>query len=71
MPQNTHSDAENNNDNFWAMVVAQLAEQLLPTPEIPSLNPDIGNEIFFERISVNCYPEKTNIVEKKTPGMAH
>ena len=29
-----------------AMVVAQLAEQLLPTPEIRGLNPDIGNQTF-------------------------
>ena len=29
-----------------AVVVAQLAEQSLMTPEIRSLNPDIGNENF-------------------------
>ena len=27
-----------------AVVVAQLAEQLLPTPEIRGSNPDIGNK---------------------------
>ena len=26
----------------WAIVVAQLAEQLLPTPEVHRSNPDIG-----------------------------
>ena len=29
-----------------AVVVAQLAEQSLPTPEIRGSNPDIGNKIF-------------------------
>ena len=28
------------------MVVAQLAERSLPTPEIRRSNPDIGNELF-------------------------
>ena len=28
------------------MVVAQLAEQLLPTPEIRGLNPNISNKVF-------------------------
>ena len=30
----------------WVVVVAQLAERLLPTPEIRGSNPDIGNKIF-------------------------
>ena len=30
----------------WAVVVVQLAERLLPTPENRSLNPDVGNENF-------------------------
>ena len=30
---------------FSAVVVAQLAEQLLPTPEICGLHPNIGKEI--------------------------
>ena len=47
------------------MVVAQLVEWLLPTPEICSSNPDIG-----EILSNNCTIEKTKI-EKKRPGMAH
>ena len=29
-----------------AVVVAQLAEQSLPTPEIRGLNPNMGNKIF-------------------------
>ena len=53
-----------------AVVVAQLAERLLPTPDIRSSNPDIGNEIFWTYLSVNCYPEKTKI-KKNRPGMAH
>ena len=32
--------------NFWAVVVAQLAEWLLPTPEDPGSNLAIGN--FYE-----------------------
>ena len=50
----------------WAVVVAQLAEWSLPTPEIRGSNPDISNKNFK---SVNCYPEKSKI-KKKRPGMA-
>ena len=35
--------------NFWAVVVAQLAEQSLLTPAIRGLNPNIG-----KYLSVNC-----------------
>ena len=31
-----------NKNNNWAVVVAQLADRSLPTPEIRSSNPDIG-----------------------------
>ena len=55
---------------FLAVVVAQLAEWSLPTPEIRGLNPDITNEILRSYLSVNCYPDKTKI-NKKKPGMAH
>ena len=47
------------------MVVAQLVEWLLPTPEIHHLNIDIG-----KILSSNCRMEKTKI-KKKRPGMAH
>ena len=47
------------------MVVAQLVELLLPTPEIRGSNPDIG-----KILSTNCTIEKTKI-KKKKPGMAH
>ena len=47
------------------MVGAQLVERSLPTPEICSSNPDIG-----EILSTNCAIEKTKI-KKKRPGMAH
>ena len=53
-----------------AVGVAQLAERLLPTPEIRSSNPNICNEIFGMYLSVLCYPEKTKIKEKR-PEMAH
>ena len=44
-----------------AVVVAQLLERLLPTPEICGSNPDIG-----EMVSTNCAIEKTKI--KKEAG---
>ena len=47
------------------MVVAQLVERSLPTPEIGGSNPDIGKVL-----STNCTLEKTKI-KKKRPGMAH
>ena len=35
----------------WAVVVAQLVEWLLPTPEIPGLNPVIGNNVIYQLYS--------------------
>ena len=53
-------------ENFlWAVVVAQLAEQLLPTPEIRGSNQDIGKVL-----STYSTIEKTKI-KNKWPGMAH
>ena len=49
----------------WAVVVAQLVEQSLPTPEISGSSPD-----FRIISSTNCTIEKTKI-NKKRPGMAH
>ena len=49
----------------WAVVVAQLVERLLTTPEIRGSNPDIG-----KILSTNCTVEETKI-KKKRPGMAH
>ena len=51
--------------DIWAVVVAQLVERSLPTPEIGGSNPDIG-----KTLSTNCTLEKTNIM-KKRPGMAN
>ena len=48
-----------------AVVVAQLVERSLPTPEVRGSNPDIGKVL-----STNCTLEKTKI-KKKRPGMAH
>ena len=42
-----------------AVVVAQLVQRSLPTPEIRSSNPDTG-----EILSTNCKFEKTNIKEE-------
>ena len=53
----------------WAVVVAQLVEQSLPTPEICGSNPGIG-KILSTNISTNCLIEKTRI-KKKMLGMAH
>ena len=50
---------------MWAVVVAQLVERLLTTPEIRNLNPEIS-----KILSTYCNIEKTKI-KKKRPGMAH
>ena len=47
------------------MVVAQLVEQSLLTPEIRGSNPDID-----KILSTNCSIESTKI-KKKKPGMVH
>ena len=51
-----------------AVVVAQLVERSLPTPEVRGLIP-IG-DIDIDQYSTNCNLEKTKI-KKKRPGMAH
>ena len=48
-----------------AVVVAQLAEQSLPTSEILGSNPDIG-----EILCTKCTIENTKINQKRL-GMAH
>ena len=48
--------------------MAQLVEQLLPTPEVCSLNPDIGKNLFWT-FTVN-FSEKMTI-KKKRPEMAY
>ena len=48
--------------DIWTVVVAQLEEQLLLTPEVLSSNPVIG-KICIE----HCYLTK---IKKKRPGMA-
>ena len=56
----------------WAVVVAQLVERLLPTPEVRGSNPVIGKLLYwiFNYLpTVNCI-ERTKI-KKKRPGMAH
>ena len=54
-----------NNPSRWAVVVAQLAERSLPTPEFRGLNPNIGKVL-----STNCRFKKNSKDEKKL-GMAH
>ena len=41
-----HQDLGKEGTIAGAVVVAQLAERLLPTPEIRGSNPDIGNKLF-------------------------
>ena len=54
--------------NLWAVVVAQLVEWLLPTPDVSGSNPVIGKNLFGI-FTVNCI-EKTKI-KKKRPGLPH
>ena len=53
---------------YRAVVVAQLVERSLPTPEVRGSIP-IG-DINIDQYSTNCNLEKTKI-KKKRPGMAH
>ena len=47
-------------NNNWAVVVAQLVERSILTPEIRGSNPDIG-----KILSTNCPTEKTKIKKKE------
>ena len=49
----------------WAVVVVQLVEWSLPTPEICG-----SNLVFGKVLPTNCIIEKTKIM-KKRPGTAH
>ena len=52
------------NESEWGrVVVAQLAERLLPILEIRGSNPKIANKVFW--ISVNCNSENTKIKKKE------
>ena len=51
------------------MVVAQLVERLLPTPEVHGLNPVIRQTFILDIYRQLCI-EKTKI-KKKRPGKAH
>ena len=51
-------------NQFWVVVVAQLVERLLPTPEVRGSNPVIF-KIYIEHLfAVNCI-EKTKIKKKE------
>ena len=50
------------------MVVAQLAEGLLPTPEVCGSNPVIG-KIYFECLLLTVFKDEKK--RKKRPGMVH
>ena len=51
-----------------AVVVAQLVEQSLPMPEVRSLNPVTGKNVY-RTFTVNCI-DRTKI-KKKRSGMTH
>ena len=51
-----------------AVVVAQLEERSLPTPEV--CGSILIGDINIGEYSTNCYLEKTKI-KKMRPGMAH
>ena len=51
------------------VVVAQLAERSLQTPEVRGSIPVIGKN-FFWTFTVSCI-EKTKIKKRKRPGMTH
>ena len=53
--------------SLWAVVVVQLVERLLPTPEVHGSNPVIGKFLYW---TFNCLPtvicvEKTKIKKKR------
>ena len=47
-------------DTYWAVVVAQLVNRSLPTPEVRGSNQVIGEVLFI----INCI-EKTKIKKRK------
>ena len=49
--------------------MTQLVDQLLSTPEVPGLNPNIGKIYFDHFLNVNRI-ERTKI-KKKRPGMSN
>ena len=53
----------------WAVVVAQLAEQLFLTPEVPGSNPVIGNLYVKTLHTVICWKDVSK--EKKKPRLTH
>ena len=55
---------------YWAVVVAQLVERLLPTPEVRGSESSHWQKKYIEHFTVNCI-EKTKRKKKKRPGMAH
>ena len=56
-------------NKYFNLIVAELVERQLPTPEIHSLNPIIG-KILSTNLSNKAIIEKTK-VKKKRPGMAY
>ena len=49
---------------FWAVVVAQFVERLLPIPEVLSLNPVIG-KFYIEHLFTVNWIEKMKIKKKE------
>ena len=47
-------------DDDWAVVVAQLVEQSLPTPEVHSLNPSHQQKIILKIVYCQLYKKDEN-----------
>ena len=58
----------NQKESFLAVVLAQLAKRLLPTPEVHGSNLSSAR-FYWTLLAVNCI-EKTKL-KKNRPGMAH
>ena len=55
-----------NTATAWAVVVVQLVERSLPTPEVRGSNPVIGKIYIEQLLTVNCVlVEKTKIKQKR------
>ena len=63
------AERERERERATAVVVAQLAEQLFLTPEVPGSNPVIGNLYVKPLHTVICWKDVSK--EKKKPRLTH
>ena len=52
----------------WAVVLAQLAEYLLPIPEVRNSNPVSGDFLYRTFIYCQLYWKENVLKRKKSPG---